>query len=90
MSDNIETLIKIAQSVSAEYEGIRKELKEIKLLLGNPAYVIDVGYHPDKKVADSLLKKITGRRFKPGEIIRLTSKEFQLYQDLLPCPPRSP
>jgi len=45
--------------------------------------------HPQRDVANSLIKKITGRSFKPGEIIRLTNDEFTLYQDLLPCPPRN-
>lgn len=71
----------------------RIEIKLIRMerqleLLARPAYVVNMG-EAKKDVANSLLKKITGRSFKPGEVIRLSKNEFELYTQMLPCPPPS-
>ena len=86
--DSIKTFVATAAAISKDYAAIRADLDEIKKLLKYPAYVVDVGL-VDTQVANSLLKKITGRLFKPGEIIRLTTDEFELYRTMLPCPPRN-
>jgi len=88
MSDPLTQFLETAQAISADYAQIQQDLTEIKRLLGRPAYVVCVD-HPNKDVANSLIKKIGGHH-RPGEIIRLNREEFQLYQDMLPCPPRSP
>lgn len=89
MKDKIEVLIDTTQAISNDYQAIRRDLAEIKQLLKHPAYVVNMGYE-DKETANSLIKKITGRSFKPGEIIRLSHREFALYKRMLPCPPRNP
>ncbi len=88
MSDPLTQFLETAQAISADYGQIQRDLADIKRLLGRPAYVVCVD-HPDRAVADSLIKKIAGPH-RPGEIICLNREEFQLYQDMLPCPPRSP
>ena len=89
MPDNIETMVEATQAIARDYQSIRQDLADIKKLLQYPAYVVDMG-STDKAVANSLIKKITGRTFKPGEIIRLNKEEFELYRSMLTCPPRSP
>ena len=82
---HIELALKV---MSHDYLDIKRDLAEIKKLLGRPAFVVCVD-HPDRDVANSLMKKISGPH-KPGALICLNREEFQLYQDMLPCPPRSP
>lgn len=62
-------------------------LRDIKMLMDSPAYVVDMG-GADHAVANSLIKKITGRKFKPGEVLRLTNEEFKLYNKMQSIPKR--
>ena len=87
MKDRIEVLIETTQAISNDYQAIRKDLAEIKQLLKYPAYVVDMD-SPGQNTANGLLKKISGKK-RPGEIIRLTHDEFELYRSMLPCPPRN-
>lgn len=69
---------------------MQRDMQMIRMrIYGPPAYVIDMD-HPQSDVANSLMKKITGRTFKPGEIIRLTHEEFELYRNMETCPPHRP
>ena len=61
---------------------------EVVVREGATAFVVNVDSEPE--VVESLLKKVTERRFKHGEIIRLTDAEFRVYRKMPPCPPRNP
>lgn len=78
-------LVEATQAMSRDYTDIKRELKEIRQLLENPAYVVCAG-QTDSVEWQELRKAITGFK-KPGEIIPLSVGAFVLYQGMIPCPP---